>query len=136
MPIVVEAKEQADYDKWVAEQKAKAAASQDTGKEKSLAELVAAGEKVYEANCAGCHQSKGEGMPPVFPALAGSKVVNGPKAAQIEIVMNGKAGTAMPAFAKQMSDSDLAAVITFTRNSWGNKTGDAVQASEIKASRK
>lgn len=136
MPIVVEAKEQADYDKWVAEQKAKSAAAQDTGKDYSIAELSTMGEKVYAANCAGCHQAKGEGMPPVFPALAGSKVVNGPKAAQIDIVMHGKPGTAMPAFAKQMSDTDLAAVITYTRNAWGNKAGDAVQASEIKASRK
>ncbi len=136
MPIVVVAKEQADYDKWVAEQKAKAAAAADTGKDRSKEELVAAGEKIYAANCAGCHQPHGEGMPPVFPALAGSKIVNGPAAGQIDIVMNGKPGTAMPAFAKQMSDGDVAAVITFTRNSWGNKAGDVVQASEIKASRK
>ena len=136
MPIVVEVKEQADYDKWVVDQKAKASASQDTGKVYELAELSAMGEKAYAVNCAGCHQPKGEGMAPVFPALAGSKIVNGPKAAQIDIVMNGKAGTAMSAFGKQMSDTDLAAVITFTRNAWGNKTGDVIQSSEIKASRK
>jgi cytochrome c oxidase subunit 2 len=94
------------------------------------------GEKVYATNCAGCHQAKGEGMPPVFPALAGSKVVNGPKEAQIHIVMNGKPGTAMSAFGNQLSDTDVAAVITYTRNAWGNKTGDVIQASEIKASRK
>ena len=137
MPIVVEAMEQADYDKWVAEQKTKvAAASQDTGKVYELAELKPMGEKVYAANCAGCHQAKGEGMAPVFPALDGSKVVNGPKEAQLHLVMNGKEGTAMPAFGKQLSDTDIAAVITFTRNAWGNHTGEVIQPSEIKALRK
>jgi cytochrome c oxidase subunit 2 len=137
MPIVVEVKEQADYDKWLAEQKTKAAAaSKDAGKVYELAELKSMGEKVYAANCAGCHQAKGEGMPPVFPALDGSKMVNGPKQAQIDIVMNGKAGSAMPAFGNQMSDTDIAAVITYTRNAWSNKTGDVTQSSEIKALRK
>ena len=137
MPIVVEVKEQADYDKWLAEQKSKAAAaSQDAGKVYELAELKSMGEKVYAANCAGCHQAKGEGMAPVFPALDGSAMVKGPKQAQINIVMNGKEGTSMPAFGKQLSDTDIAAVITFTRNAWGNKTGEAIQSSEIKASRK
>jgi len=119
MPIVVEVKEQADYDKWLAEQKTKAAASsQDAGKVFELAELKALGEKVYATNCAGCHQAKGEGMAPVFPALDGSKIVNGPKEAQFNIVMNGKAGTAMAAYGPQMSDKDIAAVITYTRNAW------------------
>lgn len=137
MPIVVEVKEQADYDKWLAEQKSKAAAaSKDAGKVYELAELKSMGEKVYADNCAGCHQAKGEGMAPVFPALDGSKMVNGPKQAQIDIVMNGKEGTSMPAFGKQLSDTDVAAVITFTRNAWGNKTGEAIQSGEIKASRK
>ena len=136
MPIVVEVKEQADYDIWVGEQKAKSAAAQDSGKTYELAELNTMGEKVYAVNCVGCHQAKGEGLPPMFPALAGSKIVKGAKAAEIDIVMNGKAGTAMSAFGKQMSDTDLAAVITYTRNAWGNNTGDAVQSSEIKASRK
>jgi cytochrome c oxidase subunit II len=137
MPIVVEVKEQADYDKWLAEQKSKAdAASKDAGKVFSLAELKTSGEKVYAANCAGCHQAKGEGMPPVFPALDGSKMVNGPKQAQIDIVMNGKEGTSMPAFGKQLSDTEIAAVVTFTRNAWSNKTGDVTQSSEIKALRK
>lgn len=137
MPIVVEVKEQADYDKWVAEQKSKAAAaSQDAGKVFQVAELTAMGEKVYAANCVGCHQAKGEGLPPVFPALAGSKLVKGPKAGVADIIVNGKAGTAMPAFGKQMSDTDLAAVATYVRNAWGNNAGDVVQPSEIKASKK
>ena len=137
MPIVVEVKEQADYDQWVAEQKTKAAAaSQDAGKVYELAELKSMGEKVYAANCAGCHQAKGEGMAPVFPKLDGSKMVNGPKQAQFDIVMNGKEGTAMPAFGKQLSDTDIAAVITYTRNAWGNHTGEVIQSSDIKALRK
>jgi cytochrome c oxidase subunit 2 len=137
MPIVVVAKEQADYDLWLADQKAKiAAASQDANKVYEMAELKAMGEKVYAVNCAGCHQPKGEGMAPVFPALDGSKIVKGPKQAEINIVMNGKAGTAMAAFGKQLSDTDIAAVITFTRNAWGNKVGDAIQSSEIKELRK
>jgi len=137
MPIVVEVKEQAEYDKWVADQKVKvASASQDEGKVYSLPELVTMGEKVYTATCAPCHQPTGKGLPPVFPALDGSKMVNGPKLDQIDRVMNGKAGTAMQAFAKQLSDKDMAAVITYTRNAWGNKTGEAIQSSEIKALRK
>ena len=137
MPIVVVVKEQADYDLWIAEQKSKAAAaSQDAGKVYELAELKSMGEKVYATNCAGCHQAKGEGIAPVFPALDGSKIVNGPKDAQLNIVMNGKAGTAMSAFDTQMSDKDIAAVVTYTRNAWGNKTGEAIQPSEIKALRK
>ncbi len=137
MPIVVEVKEQADYDKWLAEQKTKsAAANQDTNKVFALAELKTIGEKVYATNCAGCHQAKGEGMAPVFPALDGSKIVNGPKQAAVDIIMNGKAGTAMSAFGKQLSDTDLAAVVTYTRNAWGNHNGDVTQPSEIKASRK
>ena len=137
MPIVVEVKEQADYDMWVAEQKTKSAATkQDPNKVYELAELKTLGEKVYAANCAGCHQAKGEGMAPVFPALDGSKVVNGPRPATVNIVMNGKAGTSMPAFGKQLSDTDLAAVVTFIRNSWGNHAGDVSQPNEIKASRK
>lgn len=137
MPIVVVVKEQADYDLWVAEQKSKAAAaSQDAGKVYELAELKSLGEKVYGANCAGCHQAKGEGMAPVFPALDGSAMVKGPKQALLDIVMNGKAGTAMPAFGKQLTDTDIAAVATYARNAWSNKTGEAIQSSEIKALRK
>jgi cytochrome c oxidase subunit 2 len=138
MPIVVEVKEQADYDKWVAEQKSKAADAVKNGtKVFDLAELKTMGEKVYTANCVGCHQANGKGLPANgFPALDGSKIVNGPKEAQFNIVMNGKDGTAMQAFAKQLSDTDIAAAITYTRNTWGNKTGEAIQAGEIKALRK
>ena len=137
MPIVVEVKTQADYDKWLADQKAaKAAAVSDPNKTYSMDELKAAGEKVYQAHCAACHQPDGKGMPPAFPALAGSKIATGPKADHIDRVMNGKEGTAMAAFAKQLNDVDLAAVITYERNSFGNSTGDMVQPAEIKALRK
>ena len=98
------------------------------------ADLAAKGEKIYAANCVACHQATGKGVPGAFPALDGSKIVTGAKAEQIALVLNGKAGTAMVAW-KQLSDADLAAVITYTRNSWGNKTGEAVQPAEIKAAR-
>jgi cytochrome c oxidase subunit 2 len=135
MPIVVEVKSKDDYAKWAGEQKTKAAAAaDDPGKVWELKDLVAAGEKVFAGNCAACHQASGKGVPGAFPALDGSKVVNGPKADQIALVLNGKAGTAMVAW-KQLSDADLAAVITYTRNSWGNKTGEAVQPAEIRLAR-
>ena len=95
---------------------------------------MAKGATVYAANCAACHQANGKGVPPAFPALDGSKVVTGPADAQIHIVLNGKPGTAMPSW-KQLSDVDIASVITYTRNSWGNKTGDVMPAA-VKAARK
>jgi len=135
MPIVVEVKSKEDYAKWAGEQKQKvAAAADDPGKAWDVKDLVAAGEKVFAANCAACHQASGKGVPGAFPALDGSKVVSGPKAAQVALVLNGKPGTAMAAW-KQLSDAEIAAVITYTRNSWGNRTGEALQPSEIKAAR-
>ena len=138
MPIVVEVKTQEDYDKWITEQKAKnAAVTLDPNKTYSLAEMKAHGEKVYATNCAACHQPTGAGMPPVFPALTGSPVVNGPKAGHIDIVMNGgKKNPAMVAWAKTLSDVDIAAVITYERNALGNATGEVIQPAEIKALRK
>ena len=136
MPIVVEVKEPADYAAWVAGQQKKiAAAKVDPNKSWSLDELKAHGEKVYAQNCAACHQATGLGVPPTFPALSGSKVVNGPKQNQIALVLNGKPGTAMAAFGR-LSDADLAAVITYTRNNWDNKTGEAVSPADVKALRK
>ncbi|HEY7985756.1 MAG TPA: cytochrome c oxidase subunit II [Methylophilaceae bacterium] len=137
MPIVVEVKEQADYDKWFEEQKTKAAAANaDAGKEYTADELKAKGEAVFTANCAACHQANGKGIPGTIPALDGSKIATGPKDAHINRVMNGKPGTAMAAFAPQLSDLDIAAVITYERNSWSNHDGDFVKPSEIKALRK
>ena len=138
MPIVVEVKTQEDYDKWVAEQKAKTAAvTLDPNKTFTLDELKTQGAKVYAANCAACHQATGAGTPPVFPAITGSPIATGPKAGHVDIVMNGgKKNPAMAAFAKQLNDVDLAAVITYERNALGNSTGDLVQPAEIKALRK
>jgi cytochrome c oxidase subunit 2 len=135
MPIVVEVMEPAQYTAWVgAQQKKVAAAKVDPNKSWTLDELKAHGEKVYAQNCVACHQATGMGVPGAFPALAGSKVVNGPKADQIKLVLNGKQATAMAAF-KHLSDVDLAGVITYTRNSWSNKTGDSVAPADIKAAR-
>ena len=136
MPIVVEVVSKDDYTKWVAAQKQKAAAmGDDPNKNWSLKELVAKGEGVFAANCAACHQATGKGVPNAFPALDGSKLVTGPKEAQIALLLQGKPNTAMASF-KQLSDTDLAAVLTYTRNAWGNATGDALQPAEIKTARK
>jgi cytochrome c oxidase subunit 2 len=149
MPIVVVAKAPEEYAAWVKEQKAKmpaeaapqqvaaapaAAPAEDPNKKWSADELKALGEKVYAANCVACHQATGKGMPPAFPALDGSKLATGPKGPQIALVLNGKQGTAMASFAR-LSDSEIAAVITYTRNSWGNKAGEVLPA-DIKAARK
>jgi len=138
MPIVVEVVSAEKYSAWVGEQKKKlAAAADDPAKTWDLADLRARGEKVYAANCVACHQANGMGVPNAFPALAGSKVVNGPKGDQIAIVLNGKQGTAMQAFGKTLSDTDLAAVITYTRNAWTNKAAEnLVQPAEVKSARK
>lgn len=136
MPIVVEALEPAAYDAWIAGQKAKLAQTAvDPNKVFTLDELKAKGEKIYAANCAACHGVAGAGVPGVFPPMTGSKLVTGPKDAHINIVFHGKPGTAMAAFGKQLSDVDIAAVVTFERNALGNQVGDMVQPSEVKAIR-
>lgn len=100
----------------------------------SMADLMQKGEKVYLNTCAVCHQPNGEGMPPTFPALKGGKIVTGPAGAHIDQVLNGKPGTAMQAFKDQLNDEDLAAVITYERNSWGNKS-DMVTPAQCKEAR-
>jgi cytochrome c oxidase subunit 2 len=136
MPIVVEAKTEEDYIAWVQEQKAAAEeAAASASKTWTMAELMSHGEKVYATSCSACHQANGEGLPPVFPGLKGSALAIGDIAAHIDIVVHGKAGTAMAAYGPQMNDADLAAVITYERNAWGNDTGDAVQPADIKAAR-
>jgi len=136
MPIVVRVVSQEDYGKWVAQQKQAAAAqAEDINKKWDPKELLAQGEKVYTATCVACHQANGRGTPPAFPPLAGSKVVNGPKEGHMDIVLNGKAGTAMQPFGKQLSDTDIAAVISYERSSWGNKAG-IVQPAEVRARHK
>lgn len=93
------------------------------------------GEKVYDSNCAVCHQPNGEGMPPTFPAINGSKIVTGPVTEHIDRVLNGKPGTAMMAFRNQLDDQSLADVITFERNAWQNHTGTWVKQEDIKAAK-
>jgi cytochrome c oxidase subunit 2 len=141
MPIVVRVVSNEEYAQWVGEQKKlMAKASEDETKTFTLAELKTRGEKVYAGNCVACHQATGKGAPPTFPPLDGSKTVLGPKAAQIDTVLNGvtKNGkpTLMAAFGGQLSNVEIAAVITFTRNNWGNSTGEAIQPAEVRARRK
>jgi cytochrome c oxidase subunit 2 len=133
MPIVVKVVSPEDYSKWVTAQKAAMVASaDDPSKVWALAELMARGQQVY-GNCTACHQADGKGVAGSYPSLDGDAVVNGPKNGQIQIVLKGK-NNKMPSW-QQLSDVELAAVITYTRNSWGNHSGETVQPSEIKAAR-
>ena len=120
MPIVVKVVSDEDWAKWTAEQQKKLAAlADDPNKQWTKEELIARGEKVYTAQCAACHQANGKGVAPAFPPLDGSKIVLGPQAEQIAILLKGKEGTAMQSF-KQLSDVELAAVSSYTRNAWSN----------------
>lgn len=132
MPVVVEVKSEADYAKWVADQKAmKLAMAGEASKEFSMDELIAKGEGVYQTACAGCHQLNGQGIPGAFPAITGSAIATGAIDAHIDIVVNGKTGTAMQAFKEQLSAVDIAAVVTYQRNALGNSVGDLAQPSAI-----
>jgi cytochrome c oxidase subunit 2 len=141
MPIVVKVVSDADYTAWVGKKKAELAAlADDPSKVWTIDELKTKGEKVYTTNCVVCHQANGKGVPNAFASLDGSPVVNGPKADQIHVLLNGKKSgkypSEMPAW-KQLSDSDIAAVITYTRNNWSNKAAEnIVQPAEILAARK
>jgi cytochrome c oxidase subunit 2 len=136
MPIMVEVKSQPDYERWLAAKKGKLAlAASSSGKTMGLTELRTLGQKVFAGNCAACHQLDGKGIPGVFPALDGDKVVNGSKADHITTVLQGRLGTPMPAFGPQLSDMDIAAVLTYERNAWSNHA-EAVQPAEVKALRK
>lgn len=136
MPIVVVAKPEAEYRQWVASQQAAQQSEQALAEQAwSLKQLVARGEGVYNKICVACHQPGGVGIPNVFPPVKGSPVATGPLEAHINIVLHGKQGTAMQAFAEQLSDLDLAAVISYERNAFGNDTGDGVQPAQIKAAR-
>ena len=136
MPIVLVAKTQEDYDAWVEEQKGAAAAAADAStKTLTMDELMARGEAAYNTSCAACHQANGAGIPGVFPAIAGGPIATGDVAAHIDIVVNGKAGTAMQAFGEQLSAVDLAAIITYERNGFGNNVGDMVQPADVVAAK-
>ncbi|CAC9478455.1 Cytochrome c oxidase polypeptide II (EC 1.9.3.1) [uncultured Gammaproteobacteria bacterium] len=132
MPIVVDVVSKADYKKWVSEQQAAAAAAIASANQIwSKADLMAKGKTIYNANCAACHKADGSGTPPVFPAMKGSVIANGVAAKHINIVLHGKG--VMPTF-KMLGDSDLAAVMTYERNAFGN-TGSVVQPSDVKSAR-
>jgi len=132
MPIVVEAVPQAEYQIWVDEQRAAAEKEKElTQKEWTMAELMERGEQSYQSACAACHQVDGSGLPPSFPALRGSSIALGDIAGHIDIVVNGKRGTAMQAFGEQLNEVDIAAIITYERNAWGNNVGDMVTPKEI-----
>jgi len=137
MPIVVRVVSQEEYSKWAGEKKkAMLAAADDPSKTWTLPDLVARGEKVYAANCVACHQAQGQGTPSLkAPALAGNKFVMGGHNGPIDTVLNGRANTAMQPFGKQLSDTEIAAVITYARNSFGNKANE-LQPAEVKARRK
>jgi len=132
MPIVVEVKPKEEFNAWLAEQKAAAAEYASTiGKEWSMDELMERGEQVYNTTCAGCHSIDGMGIPGVFPAMVDSAVTLGPIATHIDTIVNGVSGTAMQAFAAQLSEVDIAAVVTYERNAWGNNVGDMAQPVDV-----
>jgi cytochrome c oxidase subunit II len=136
MPIHVKVVSAADYSAWVGGKAKEAAAkADDPSKVWTLVDLKARGEKVYAANCAACHQATGKGAGPI-KALDGSAIVlDADHKKQIAILLNGAAGGAMPAW-KALSDTDLAAVISYTKNNWSNQTGQIVQPAELQAARK
>ena len=135
MPVVVKVVEKDEYNDWVLSKKEEAIKLAElTEKEWSLAELTQRGEGVYQKNCVACHQMNGEGLPPIFPALVGSDIVMFEKDRNVEILMEGVQGAAMQSFANQLSEVDMAAVITYTRQAWGNAEkgdGEYVVPSDI-----
>ncbi|MFQ5937630.1 MAG: cytochrome c oxidase subunit II [Acidiferrobacterales bacterium] len=137
MPVVVEAVSEREFSSWVKEQKAMmVAAAADADRTFQKKELMERGKETYGKICVQCHGPTGQGVPGVFPPIAGSKVATGPVGQHVDTVMNGKPGTAMQAFANQLNDVDIAAVVTYQRNAFGNNAGDVVQPSQVKALRK
>ena len=136
MPIHVKVVSAEDYTKWVdAEKKKMAAKADDPTKVWALEDSLKRGEKVYAANCVACHQATGKGAGPIKALDGAAVVLDADKAKQIMILLNGQNNQAMPAW-KQLSDTEIAAVITFTKNNWSNKTGQVVQPAEVLAARK
>ena len=121
MPIVLNAVTKEEYQAWLIEMKNKPAEVD--------------GSKLYATHCSACHQANGQGLPPAFPALAGSPIATGPIEDHLKMVLNGKAGTAMLAYGPQLSNEELAAIITYERNAWGNDTGDEITADDVQAAR-
>ena len=136
MPIHVKVVSQADYTTWVdTKKKEMAAKADDPAKVWELADLSARGEKVYAANCAACHLPTGKGAGPIKALDGAAVVLDADKTKQISVLLNGQNNGAMPAW-KQLSDTEIAAVITYTKNHWSNKTGQLVQPSDVVAARK
>jgi cytochrome c oxidase subunit II len=136
MPIHVKVLSQEDYTKWVeGKKKEMSAAADDPAKVWELQALVARGEQVYSANCAVCHKPDGTGAGAIKPLTGSPVVLDADKVKEIAIVLNGQGGGAMPPW-KHLSDTEIAAVITYTKNSWANKTGQVVQPADIVAARK
>ena len=136
MPIHVKVVTAEQYTAWVTErQKAMAAAADDPSKVWTLADLVKRGESVYAANCVACHQANGKGAGPIKPLDGSAIVTDTDHGKMINVLLNGAAGGAMPAW-KQLSDTELAAVMTFSKNSWSNKTEQIIQPAEVQAARK
>lgn len=141
MPVVVEVVSQQDYAAWVEDQVGAAEAdaaleAEALDRDFSFEELMARGEQAYATACAACHQADGQGLEAAgFPGLVGSPIVTGDVAGHLDVVLNGTPGTAMQAFGASLSDLDIAAIVTYERNAWGNDTGDIVQPREVAAAR-
>ena len=136
MPIHVKVLSAEDYSKWVAEEQKKAAAKQDDPKKVwALDDILKRGEKVYAQNCAACHQANGKGAGPIKPLDGAAVVLDADKNKQIAVLLNGQNNGAMPSW-KALSDTDIAAVISYTKNNWSNKTGQLVQPADVLALRK
>jgi cytochrome c oxidase subunit 2 len=134
MPIVVEAVSQDEYDAWVAEQRNQTASTaHDAARLWTREELMNHGSRVYQAQCASCHQPDGSGLEPAFPALVSNGAPSGDLATHLETVLNGREGTAMAAFRDRLQPQDIAAALTFARNAWnsGELEGEIVQPSAI-----
>ncbi|EDK30033.1 cytochrome c oxidase, subunit II [Vibrionales bacterium SWAT-3] len=130
--------EENEFDAWLAEQKELTIAAQQAAQDAldaslSLEELNTIGEEVYKTRCAVCHQANGEGIPGAFPAIKGSPIALGDVDVHIDTIVYGRGGTAMQAFDNQLTEKEIAAVVTYQRNAWGNDTGDVVQASDVNA---
>ena len=132
MPIVVHAMEEAEFETWLEERK-EAAEQEAMGvdREWAIEELMARGEEVYQSICSSCHQGEGQGAPPAFPALAGNEQLINELDWHLDRVINGVSGAAMPAFRNTLNPVEIAAVVTYTRNAWGNETGDTVQPATV-----
>ncbi|OWV29608.1 cytochrome c oxidase subunit II [Halomonas campaniensis] len=132
MPVVVHAVEEEEFESWLAERKESAEQeAMGVDREWEMAELVERGESVYQSICSSCHQAEGQGSPPAFPALANNEQLISDVDWHLDKVINGVSGAAMPAFRSTLNPVEIAAVVTYTRNAWGNDTGDVVQPSEV-----